>query len=88
MSFDRFPALAQKVVTVSAEVELGATAQPQLLADPGAWLTAERSIESYDPQIRLLALELRRAKELESARALYEWVQGNMRVTSPTTWAL
>lgn len=79
LSFDHLPALAQKIVTVTAEVELDAKAQPQALSDTSAWLAAERFIESDDPRIRTLATELRRATAMDTTRAIYEWVQGNIR---------
>lgn len=78
LSFDRFPAFAQKVVTVTAEVELASTPQPQILSEPSAWLTSERFIESDDPRIRSLATELRRATHWDTARAIYQWVRGNL----------
>lgn len=79
LSFDRFPPLAQKIVTVTVEVDLNAMAQPQALADPGAWLQAERFIESNDPRILALASELRREATMDTAHTIYEWVKGNMR---------
>lgn len=77
LSFDRFPALGQKIVTVTAEVELDARVQPLILSDPSAWLAAERFIESDHPHIRKLASELRRATNTDTAFAIYEWVRDN-----------
>lgn len=82
LSFDRFPALAQKVVTVTAEVELDVRVhQSQVLPDANTWLVAERLIQSDDLHIRALATELRRATDTDTARAIYEWVQDNLRYT-------
>jgi transglutaminase-like putative cysteine protease len=78
LPFDVFPALAQKVVTVTAEVEFATTARPQLLAQANTWLAAERFIESDDPRIRALASELRGPSKIDTARRIYEWVQSNI----------
>lgn len=79
LSFDRFSALAQKIVIVTAEVELDAKVRPQALSDASIWLGAERFIESDDSRIRALAAELQRTTEMDTTRAIYEWVQGNIR---------
>ena len=78
LSFDSFPPLSQKVVTFTAEVELQALAPPQALPDPAVWLAAERLIESDEPRIRTLANELRRSRPMDTARAIFEWVQRNL----------
>lgn len=84
LSFDRFAPLAQKIVTVTAEVELApepeedAPSAAQTLPGRGAWLSAERYIELDAPEIRALAAQLRRETDLASARAIYEWVRDNL----------
>jgi hypothetical protein len=79
--FDNFPPLAQQVVTLTAVVELDPTAALRRAVLPGRaqWLAAERYIESEAAPIRALAEQLWRADELAGARAIYDWVRGNMR---------
>jgi hypothetical protein len=74
LSFDTFPALAQKLVMVTAEVEMGLVVQPSQLTDANVWLGAERYIESDDARICALAAELQRPTPTDTARAIYEWV--------------
>lgn len=81
LAFEHFPALAQKTVTLNAEVELapeGAAGTGNALAGREAWLGAERYIESDDAGIRALAAELRRPAQLGTARAIYDWVRTNL----------
>ena len=74
LEFDRFPALAQKVVTVTADVELGAdrgsgmTGPALELAGRDAWLGPERFIESDAAEIRALATQLRGPTPLATMR--------------------
>ncbi|MBS1196692.1 MAG: hypothetical protein H6R18_477 [Proteobacteria bacterium] len=74
--FDDFPPLAQKVVTISLLLKVSAKSRSVSLS--GNWLSAERYIESDDPRIKALAGELRRRNEWETARAIYDWVAGNL----------
>jgi len=73
------PALATRVVTIAAEVALREvpvqTVQPK---SPTPWLEPERHIETMDPDIRSLAVELRCPSERETSRAIYDWVRGNL----------
>jgi Transglutaminase-like superfamily len=84
LSFDRFAPLAQKIVTLTAEVELAPEREfsplvpKQELSSRDAWLSAERYIESDAPGIRALAAQLRKPTEMASARAIYEWVRDNV----------
>lgn len=78
LSFERFPALAQKVVVVTAELEISSLKQPRALLDRAVWLKAERFIEADDWRIRELAAGLRRRDDKETARAIYDWVRGNL----------
>lgn len=79
LAFDDFPPLAQKIVTVTAEVELYDAPKPELLSDPTRWLGAERFIESDDPRIVALAGVLQRSSPMGTARAIYDWTQRNLR---------
>lgn len=78
IEFARFPAYAHKVVAVKAEVALDPATQPQAVSKPLAWLAPERYIESDDPGIRALAVTLQRTDDLETARAIYDWVAANV----------
>jgi transglutaminase-like putative cysteine protease len=78
LSFDHFPALAQKIVTVTSEVELAAQSRLQDLAQTRPWLGAERFIESDEPRLRALASTLRRSNQRDTVHAIYEWVQLNL----------
>ncbi|WP_265281759.1 transglutaminase-like domain-containing protein [Verminephrobacter aporrectodeae] len=79
LSFDRFPPFAHKIVTIDATLALNGSERRQELAAPREWLAAERFIESDHPQIGLLARQLGRSTPALSARAIFEWVQGNIR---------
>lgn len=79
LAFDHFPALAQKVVTIIADVEMDQKRRVEILTDAKQWLQEERFIESDDSQIRALAAQLRRSTQTDTTRAIYEWIQGNVR---------
>ncbi|HEY0065193.1 MAG TPA: transglutaminase-like domain-containing protein [Telluria sp.] len=79
LAFAPFPGLGQQVVTVTAEVQLGAAPAAQAAAGPGkGWQGAERYIESDAPAIVALAATLRRPQAVDSARAIYDWVRANL----------
>ncbi len=75
LSFESFPALAQKIVMVTADIELIPDAAPQVLHNTDKWLAAERFIESNDSRIQALAYELQRSTIKETAFAIYTWVK-------------
>ena len=78
LSFEHFPAYAQKVVSLTTETLLQPASPVQALAIPAAWLAPERYIESDDPGIRTLASTLRQGGAVETARAIYEWVDAHL----------
>lgn len=78
LSFAHFPALAQKVVTMTAELDLSTVKQLDGLSDRVMWLRAERFIEAEDQHIREMASALRHQSDTETARAIYDWVRGNL----------
>jgi len=78
LRFAQFAPLAQKTISVAAEVAMRSKPGESPLADPRAWLAAERYIETDDARIRTLAFELRRATPLQTAKAIYDWVKLNM----------
>lgn len=78
LSFENFPALAQKVVTMTAELDLSSVKLLNSLPDRVMWLSAERFIEVEDLQIREMAAVLRHQSDTETARAIYDWVKGNL----------
>jgi len=78
LSFELFPALAQKVVTMTAELDLSTVKQLNSLPDRIMWLRAERFIEAEDSRIHEMAAMLRRQSDMETARAIYDWVRGNL----------
>ena len=78
LPFKHFPAYAQKVVSLTAEALLRPVSPVQALAVPAAWLAPERYIESDDPSIRKLASTLNQGDVVETARAIYEWVDANL----------
>lgn len=79
LSFDAVTPLAQKVVSVTMEVSSRASAGPERLPDPQAWLAAERFIEVNAIPIRERAAQLRRPGVHATARAIYDWVQQHVR---------
>jgi len=78
LSFERFPALGQKVVSLSVTVESAPCARKETLASRADWLHPERFIESDAEQIRVLAASLRREDATATARAIYDWVKNNL----------
>ncbi|WP_177200958.1 transglutaminase family protein [Roseateles sp. YR242] len=78
LSLPRVGPLGAKVVTVQAEVSLRPEPVAQPLADPAAWLQAERFIESTDPAVRELAAALRRETPAQTLDAIYDWVRTNL----------
>lgn len=78
LSFNEFPAFAQKTVTITTVVELGAIASLHPLQGPDEWLAPERLIESQDPRIRAQASDLHRGTPMATAREIYDWVRGSL----------
>lgn len=80
LSFARLGAMAQKIVTVSAEVEATSAADTGRAVPAGAddWLGPERYVESEAAQIEALAAVLRRPTPGETVRAIYDWVRQNL----------
>lgn len=70
------PPYAQKFLSVTVEVITQET--PREVVEEGGWLASERFIESDAESIIRLAEHLRRAKPLETARAIYDWVSTNL----------
>lgn len=75
----RLTPFARQLVSVAVQVEIvdGPVMQP--LEDAAGWLANERFIETADPAIRALAMELRREGPLRTAQAIYEWVRTQLR---------
>ncbi len=78
MQFANVAPLAQKVVSLTTEIELNPLAKQAALVDSAAWLAPERFIEVEHAEIRLQAQRLRRDSPSATARAIYEWVQDYM----------
>jgi hypothetical protein len=84
LSLAQLPPMARKLVTVTATVEMAGPAAapvPPSGREPGGlapWLGPERFIESGAAEIAALAASLRRPGELETARAIYDWVRTNL----------
>lgn len=78
LTFDEFPALAQKIVSVEVDVDLSAEPRQEPLPDPQVWLGAERYIEVDDPLVRTLAAELDRTSPWQTAQGIYRWVADNI----------
>lgn len=68
----------QKIVTVSAEIDIDPKAQFGTLPHVSAWLGPERFIECDDIRIREFAMKLRRASDLDTVRAIYEWTANHV----------
>lgn len=78
LEFEQLPPLAQKIVSVTAEVEcrqLTQTESPAALSD---YLLPERFIESDSAPVRMLAKQLRQSNPAATARAIYDWVRSNL----------
>lgn len=73
LEFGQVAPLEQKVVTVLATVDIAPQVQAAALPHASAWLEPERFIESNDARLRELAMTLRRASDLDTARAIYDW---------------
>ncbi len=78
LTFDRFPALAQKIVVVTVDVAINEAAHHQDLVNPNQWLSPERFIESDDAHIRLLASQLHRSSDDETVHTIFEWVSDHI----------
>ncbi len=81
LAFDAVPALKQISVQIKLGVEM---AEPErapsaLAVDEPDWLSPERHIESDAAPIRQLAAQLKGATQAATARAIYDWLQANMR---------
>lgn len=74
----RFPALGRRVVSVIADLSMRDLPRESGLDDGEAWLGPERYIEVNDPAVRALAGALRCATAVDTARAIYDWVRGNL----------
>jgi transglutaminase-like putative cysteine protease len=73
------PALATRVVTIVADVALHEEpVQTAVAVSPVPWLETEHHIETSNPGIRALAFELRHPSERDTARAIFDWVRGNL----------
>lgn len=77
-SFDKFPALVRKIITITVEVEMDVQSDVQSDSTPEGWLSAERFIESDDFIIRTLASKLHRHSNYDTARAIFDWVRQNI----------
>jgi hypothetical protein len=82
--FDRVPALAQKTVSLRAEVELSnqRNSEDDSASQKSIWLRPEPFIESDHPKIQTLARELSRDTEIETTLSIYEWVKKNINYLS------
>jgi hypothetical protein len=82
--FDRVPALAQKTVSLRAEVELSnqRNSEDDSASQKSIWLSPEPFIESDHPKIQTLARELSRDTEIETTLSIYEWVKKNVNYLS------
>ena len=76
ISFDTFPALGQKVVSLGTVVDFVAGQGDRVV--PAVWLDSERFIESGADEVRTLAARLGGADTLSTARAIYDWVRQNL----------
>ena len=70
--------LAQRVVSVGFELAGNDDADAEHLPDPQQWLGAERYIETADARMVQAATRLHRATPVETARAIFDWVQQHM----------
>ncbi len=78
LQFDRIAPFDTRLVSLTTDLEIRSEPVPESLADPAAWLGAERNIEMDDADIRALAAELRRATPADTGRAIFEWVRDNL----------
>ncbi len=78
LHFDRIAPFDTRLVSLTADLEIRPEPMFERLADPAAWLGAERHIETDDADIRALAAELRRATPSATGRAIFEWVRDNL----------
>jgi len=66
----------QKIVSLSVDVALRSVALQEPVGND--WRRAERYIEASSPEVMALAASLRRPAPQETAKAIYEWVAGNI----------
>ncbi|MDB5815454.1 MAG: hypothetical protein JWN23_2571 [Rhodocyclales bacterium] len=76
--FPRFAPLATKLVSIAADVVLFEKPLQEILVNPDIWLGSEKFIETNDIQIQSLAASLKMPDRLETAKAIYDWVRGNL----------
>ncbi|MDR0779784.1 MAG: transglutaminase domain-containing protein [Pseudomonadales bacterium] len=79
LELDTVAPYAQKRVSVTTLVETDPLHTSTALNNPAPWLHAERFIESDAPRIQRLARQLQSSTSALTVRAIYEWVQTNLR---------
>jgi transglutaminase-like putative cysteine protease len=78
LAFPRLAPLSAKVVSVTANVSMGAAPAMTPLENPQAWLKSERYIESADSGIQSLAAKLKHPEARDTALAIYDWVRQHL----------
>jgi hypothetical protein len=78
--FPVFKPLSIKTIAVSAMVETFQMEDKNIIkADD--WLQSERLIESGNPQLKILASQLKRDTDVNTCYAIYQWVSDNLTYT-------
>lgn len=81
LEFNRVQPFSNKIVTVTADVELQPGASIGRFENRAHWLGPERFVESDHFMIQALAKDLKRNSIEESARGIYDWVRENLHYT-------
>ncbi|MBW1817987.1 MAG: transglutaminase domain-containing protein [Deltaproteobacteria bacterium] len=77
--FLRFPPHGRKVVSVNVDMAFSKVPNAMPETDMHHYLLPEEHMPIQHPEIRMLANRLERETDLETARAIFDWVSGNIR---------
>ncbi|KQZ33501.1 transglutaminase family protein [Duganella sp. Root1480D1] len=78
LNLDSFPAYGRKQMGLTVTVDISEAAMPSPPGQEGEWLRAERYVETGHPAIQALAEQLKAGSPLATARAIFDWVRGNL----------
>lgn len=81
LEFERRPPYSSAVVALTAEVALHRDPRSHVPDGAGSWRRPQRHVEVDDPAVQALAATLRGADDLQTARAIYDWVHRHLTYT-------
>lgn len=80
-AFNRIPPYASRIVTVRADLRMSGESQKIDVRKNAmkAYTLPERYVESDDPSVQRLAVQLRGKNNSETIKSIFQWVAGNIR---------